>query len=88
MKYSSIVAVLAIFGVVSVNSLSVKSRVEAAQTERLFSGFVSKFQRNYRSNDEYANRLSNFAKNLEIVNNNNAGNGLFQLELNKFADLS
>ena len=67
MKFASIVAVLALFGVVSVNSLSIKNRVEAAQTEKQFANFITKFSRNYKNNDEYVSRLSNFAKNLEIV---------------------
>jgi C1A family cysteine protease len=49
---------------------------------------VSKFGRSYKSNSEFQNRLSNFAKNLDIVNSHNAKNVGFELELNKFADLS
>ena len=88
MKFTSVVAVLALFGVVSVNSISIKNKVESSQTQKLFSNFVSKFARNYKNQDEFNTRLSNFAKNLDIINKNNQENKDYQLEANKFADLS
>lgn len=88
MKFSSIVAVLALLGVVSVEAVQVKNKLQTSQVEKSFNSFVSKFQRNYKSQKEYQTRLSNFAKNLEIVNQHNAQNVGYQLELNKFADLS
>jgi C1A family cysteine protease len=88
MKFTTIVAVLALFGVVSVNAIQIKNKVGAAQTEKQFANYISKFSRSYRSNEEYQARLSNFAKNLDIVNNHNSNNLDYQLELNKFADLS
>ena len=89
MKFSTIVAVLALFGVASTNAIQIKNKVDAAQTEKLFSNFISKFQRNYRDKGEYQVRLSNFAKNLEVVNKHNSEDGSdYQMELNKFADLS
>lgn len=66
MKFTTIVAVLALFGVVS--SVSIKNKIEVAQTEKLFANFLSKFGRNYKSSEEYTTRLANFAKNVDIVN--------------------
>ena len=53
-----------------------------------FQKFVSKFQRSYRTKDEYNKRLSNFKKNKKIVDEENAKDQTFKLELNKLADLS
>jgi C1A family cysteine protease len=88
MKFSSICAVLVLLGVVSVEGIQVKNKLEQGKVEKLFSGFVSKFQRNYRNNNEYNTRLSNFKRNQEIIEAHNAGSNSFQLEANKFADLS
>jgi hypothetical protein len=74
MKFTTIVAVLALFGVVSVNGLQIKGKIQAAQTEKLFSNFISKFSRNYKNNNEYATRLGHFSKNVDIVNAHNAAN--------------
>ena len=88
MKYSTVVAVLALFGVASVNTLQIKDQLASNQAQKLFSNFVSKFGRNYKNNEEFTKRLNNFQKNLEIINKNNQENKDYQLEANKFADLS
>jgi hypothetical protein len=80
--------VLALFGVASVNTLQIKDQLASSQTQKLFSNFVSKFGRNYKNNQEFQARLNNFAKNLDIINKNNQENSDYQLEANKFADLS
>lgn len=43
MKYSYVIAVLAVFGLVSVEAVTVKDKLDAAQAQKLFSGFVGKF---------------------------------------------
>ena len=67
MKYSYMIAVLAVFGLVSAEALTVQDKLDSAQAKKLFSNFVGKFQRNYRTSSEYNNRLSNFMKNYQIV---------------------
>jgi hypothetical protein len=58
MKYSYLIAVLAVFGIVSTEAITVQEKLDMAQAKKLFGNFVSKFQRNYRNNDEYNKRLS------------------------------
>lgn len=53
MKFSSIIAVLALLGVVSVEAVQVKNKLETSQVEKQFTKFVSKFQRNYKNQGEY-----------------------------------
>ena len=88
MKFSTFVAVLALFGITSTNAVSIKNKLGTSHVEKQFAGFISKFGRNYKSSEEYNTRLSNFQKNLDIINNHNSQNLSFTLEANKFADLS
>jgi hypothetical protein len=58
---------------------------------REFTKFGSRFGRNYKSQDEYKNRLSIFKKTYDLVQKHNSENAEkegFTLEVNKFADLS
>src|SRR5688572_19072297 len=87
MKFSQIVAVLALLGAAT-EALTIKSQVDQAKVQKMFSSFVNKFGRNYKNNNEYQTRLANFMKNLQIVEDNNAHNEDFQLETNKLSDLS
>ena len=53
MKFPSIIAVLALLGVASVDALQLKNKIETSQVEKQFQNFVSKFQRNYKNTEEY-----------------------------------
>lgn len=53
-----------------------------------FNDFISKNQKNYLTKEEYKARLQLFKENLDFVEKTNAESEDFQLELNKFADMS
>ena len=90
MKTSVFIAVLALFGITcEAARLSQHSFAQAMdEDESHFVNYIAKFKRSYKTNGEYNTRLSNFKKNKNIVDTENAKNTDFQLELNKFADLS
>lgn len=88
MKFTTVVAVLALFGVITTNAVSIQSKLEENNVKKVFAAFTNKFQRSYKNQGEYQDRLSNFMKNYQIVTDHNNNNSDFQLEMNKFSDLS
>ena len=87
MKRTSIIAVLAVIGVLSANALTITQN----EASTAFNSFTSRFSRNYKSKEEYNKRLNIFKKNLEIIeehNQNHAAEEGYTLEVNKFADLT
>ena len=53
-----------------------------------FQDFITKYNKNYLTKDEYGARLGVFRANLALVRNHNPTKEGFALGLNKFADLS
>ena len=89
MKTTLFIAIAALLGVTA-NAATIKQLASRGgnDVETHFAKFTSKFQRNYKNKDEYGKRLSNFKKNKKIVDDENSKNAGYELEVNKFADLS
>jgi len=52
-----------------------------------FSEWMVKFEKDYAP-EEFFRRFSTFRDNMDFVHNHNSGNNTFQVELNKFADMT
>ena len=92
MKTSVFIAVLALLGLTVEAARLTQTTLSAKNSNNddddvEFSKFASKFKRSYKTKSEYSKRLSNYKKNKKIVEEENAKNGLFQLEMNKLSDL-
>lgn len=93
MKYTVFVAVIALLGFTT-DAARLSQRIlgqslAEQEEERSFNQFVNKFKRSYRTKGEYGKRLNNFRKNKKFIEEDrNEGDHTYELELNKFADLT
>ena len=98
MKTSLFVALIALFGASDVQSLQLKSLIQKRGISNIggnneydtdFLNYVSKYQRNYKSKEEYEKRKENFRQNMEKIKEVNSENdGDLELGVTKFTDLS
>ena len=91
MKFSLFVAIAALIGLTTVEAGKLRQTLAKGNSDDIdshFANFIAKHQRNYKSSSEYQKRLGHFAKNKAIVDAENAKGQGYELELNKFADLS
>lgn len=68
--------------------LSLAFAASAEVTKSEFARWKQRFHRIYNSETEESNAFVNWSKNKDIVERNNANNGLWKAELGKYADLS
>lgn len=100
-RSAKIVASIAVVGTVAAiaafvtNKTSVPSTRFLAQAESFkpeeveaFQTFITKYNRNYLTKEEYNARLAVFKENMDLVKSHDAKKTGFTIALNKFSDLS
>ena len=82
-----IVGVAACIAMYSLSSAPQSIALFQSRQDQQFSSFVSRYSRNYQSQQEYQMRRAIFEDSLRLIDRENANpNNTFKLAVNKFAD--
>ena len=81
-------ATLAYFGSQNVTSGQNFIATPMGEFEISFMTFLAKHNKSYGTKEEYEYRLSEYSKNMQLINDHNKGDHTYKLAENKFADQS